>query len=166
MGVDRALFTQVREQIAAVILVPHAGVVERVKLSSGERRSRERFTDTGTRRKTWGRVKHFGGESRAEAEEKAYRFGMWYAGAVCNWEAGRKFCAENGIEIKTMKETVNTAGGALVPDEFDSALIDLREQYGAFRRNARVVPMMRDIKNIGRRTSGLTAYFVGEATAP
>ncbi len=131
-----------------------------------ERRSRERFTDTGTRRKTWGRVKHFTGESRSEAEEKAYRFGMWYAGAVCNWDAGRKFCQENGIEIKTMKETVNTAGGALVPDEFDSALIDLREQYGAFRRNARVVPMMRDVKNIGRRTSGLTAYFMGEAGAP
>jgi hypothetical protein len=45
MGVDRALLTQVREHVAAVILVPHAGVVERVKLSSGERRSRDRQSD-------------------------------------------------------------------------------------------------------------------------
>ena len=27
-----------------------------------ERRTRERFTDTGTKRKTWGRVKHFSGD--------------------------------------------------------------------------------------------------------
>lgn len=135
--------------------LPEARAIAGAK-AAGEQRSYARF----------GRLKNFTGATQAEAERKAYRFGQFAAAALVGHENAVKFCQENGIELKTMKETINTAGGVLVPSEFDNDLIDLRETYGVFRKNARVVPMMRDTKDRNRRTSGLTAYFVGEATAP
>jgi HK97 family phage major capsid protein len=44
----------------------------------------------------------------------------------------------------------------------ERAIIDLRETYGMFRANARVIPMSSDHTLIPRRASGVTAYFVGE----
>ena len=130
-------------------------------------------------RSRWGTVKNFRRDLKSQADEAAYGFGMWFASCFGSVEApftvkAREWCLQNGLklltehgtELKTMKETVNTTGGFIVPNEFDSDLIDLREQYGVFRRNARIVPMLRDTKSIGRRTTGLTAYFVGEASAP
>ncbi|HXG66981.1 MAG TPA: phage major capsid protein [Blastocatellia bacterium] len=124
-------------------------------------------------RARWGRVKNFARGSAAESEEAAYRFGKWFAAALCGHEPSLRWCQEHGVkvttesglEVKTMKESVATSGGYLVPSEFDNDLIDLRERHGVFRRNARIVPMMRDTKSIGRRTAGLTAYFTGEAAA-
>lgn len=132
----------------------------------------ERMTSDGVQakqrkavRKRWARLKHISGDSRAEAEETAYRFGMWFMGGVLGDAKAAAWCKEHGIEIKAQKESVNAGGGFLVPDEFDNQLIDLRETYGVFRSNARIRPMMRDTKNVGRRNNGLTAYFVGESQA-
>lgn len=104
----------------------------------------------------------------------AYRFGQWALAAMGN-QASREYCAKNGLkfisnkpgvgEVKLHQENVNNTGGFLVPEEFDNALIVLREQYGVFRANARVVPMTSDTLTIPRRTGGLTAYPVGEAQA-
>jgi HK97 family phage major capsid protein len=58
-------------------------------------------------------------------------------------------------------ESVNELGGALVPAEFESDLIDLRERFGLFRTWARYTPMTSDTKSRPRRRGGLTAYFVG-----
>jgi HK97 family phage major capsid protein len=62
-------------------------------------------------------------------------------------------------------EGINSQGGFAVPEEFESELITLREQYGVFRRNARVVAMGSDTKRLPKRASTVTAYFVGEAQA-
>jgi HK97 family phage major capsid protein len=67
--------------------------------------------------------------------------------------------------MKGHVEGINSQGGFTVPDEFENELITLREQYGVFRRNARVVPMSSDVKRIPQRASTVTAYFVGEASA-
>jgi HK97 family phage major capsid protein len=75
------------------------------------------------------------------------------------------WCAANGLVTKGHTESINSAGGFLVPDEFESSLISLRERYGVFRRNARNVPMSTDTKRMPRRKSTLTAYAVGEAAA-
>lgn len=112
-----------------------------------------------------GKITAFRGENAAET---AYRFGMSLLGGglydpefpLCR--EARKFCQENGL-TRAMGENVNETGGALVAPEFSNELIDLREQYGVFRRNARVVPMASDTLLIPRRTGGLTAYFVAEA---
>jgi HK97 family phage major capsid protein len=67
--------------------------------------------------------------------------------------------------MKGHVEGINSQGGFTVPDEFENELITLREQYGVFRRNARVVAMSSDVKRIPKRASTVTAYFVGEASA-
>lgn len=97
--------------------------------------------------------------------ERAYRFGQWFS-AARGIEKGLAFCRDNGIAMtRTHQEGVNETGGFLVPEEFGNDLIDLREAYGVFRRNAKMVPMASDTRSDPRRTGGLTAYFLNESDA-
>lgn len=115
-------------------------------------------------RARYGKLHNFIGDG---AEERAYRAGMWAKATIWGDGTAKAWCAENGIAIEreraAQSEGVNTAGGFLVPDEFLNTIIDLRETYGVFRRECRVVPMGRDTVMMPRRTGGLTAYFTGEA---
>ncbi len=120
----------------------------------------------------YGTLKSFSGDNAAE---RAYRFGQWLiatrgiAAGVTNEGAFKRaadFCRENGIVLsRAMGEGVNESGGFLVPEEFGNDLIDLREQYGKFRQNAKMVPMASDTRSDPRRTGGLTAYFAAESGA-
>lgn len=122
-------------------------------------------------------LKAFTSGTRVERERKAYRFGQYVLASVLGNEKAFQWCVDHGIkmcyevgdeglrQVKTMKESINTTGGFLVPVEFDSELIDLRETFGVFRQNARVVTMTAEKLQRSRRVSGLTAYFAGEATA-
>jgi len=74
-------------------------------------------------------------------------------------------CKNHGIQIKAHTEGVNSQGGFLVPDEMAAELVTLREQYGVFRRNAKIYRMASDTLRIPRKNTGLTAYWVGEAIA-
>lgn len=65
---------------------------------------------------------------------------------------------------KDMSEGINTAGGALVPEEFDPTLIWLTENYGVARKLARTQRMSRDQMNASRRTSLLAMTALGEGT--
>lgn len=105
----------------------------------------------------------------ADAEEDAYKAGMFLLAALPKLSgerhaAAREWCLANGMApfLKAQAEGVNTAGGFLVPTEFETAIIDLREQYGTFRQQCRLVPMGSDSMTIPRRSSGVTAYWVGE----
>lgn len=105
-----------------------------------------------------------------EAEERAYRSGMFLLAVLPKIfgegraEIARNWCVENGLQahLKAQAEGQNTAGGFLVPTEFETAIIDLREEYGTFRRQCRLIPMGSDSMTIPRRASGVTAYWVGE----
>lgn len=104
-----------------------------------------------------------------DGELKAYRFGQFLAAAIYGHQGALARCHEIGIPLVTdqghklaMGESINTTGGAIVPEEFEQTIIDMREQYGVLRREARVWPMMRDTLIIPRRTGGLTVYFPGE----
>jgi HK97 family phage major capsid protein len=99
-----------------------------------------------------------------KADINAYNAGRWLMGAVMNDQASRQYCRDRGIEIRVQTEGVNTAGGFVVPDTMEQAVIDLREEYGDFRRNCRVTPMSSDHMYIPRRSGGVTPYFVGETT--
>ena len=124
----------------------------------------------------YGHVKNFSaGASANENRERAYRFGMWTLAACGNANAQR-FCAGHGIGVSPMTitdsgeliahtEGVNTAGGYLVPEEFDPDMQTLRDKYGVFRQYARRSIMSRDTKSRPKQTSGLTAYFAGELEA-
>lgn len=110
--------------------------------------------------KVYGKLKHFA------SNDRAWRFGTWCL-AVMGHKKSAEYCAANGMGLRTKAhlEGVNSQGGFLVPDEFENELVTLREQYGVFRRNAKVYPMSSDTLRIAKRSSGLTAYFVGEANA-
>lgn len=114
--------------------------------------------------KAWESAKQYGRLKAFKSKESAYRFGAFCMAAMGHRKSAQ-FCANNGIQIKAHSEGVNSAGGFLVPDEFENEIVTLREQYGVFRRNAKIYPMGSDILRIAKRTTGLTAYFVGETNA-
>jgi HK97 family phage major capsid protein len=118
-----------------------------------------------TRRPRYGKTIAFS-DDRA-GQERAYRAGQWLRGRVFGDPKAAQWCVNNGMAINqfAVGESTNAAGGFLVPEELESAIIDLREQYGVFRRESRVLPMARDIIEIPRRASGVTASFTGESTA-
>ena len=103
----------------------------------------------------------------------AYRSGRFLAATLFNHAMSRQWCRDHGVEIRqdteidsrAMSEAINTAGGFLVPDEFEQTIIDLREEYGSARRNCRIKPMASDHSNEPKKTGGLTAAPVGENTA-
>jgi HK97 family phage major capsid protein len=100
-------------------------------------------------------------------EIDAYKSGQWIRANIFGNTSAARWCRDNGLDVETRahSENVNTTGGALVPNEFAQTIIDLREEYGVFRQNARVVPMSRDTMTMARRTGGLTAYWSAENTA-
>jgi HK97 family phage major capsid protein len=116
------------------------------------------------RPKMYGSLKNFKDDSNGEAFKKAERFGRWLL-AQRGHHKSLNWCERNGLEVKAHTEGVNSAGGFLVPEEFETDLISLREEFGVFRRNARVRPMGSDTLRLPRRSATLTANFVGEATA-
>lgn len=130
-----------------------------------------------SRRKRYGAIRNFKGK---DAEENAYRFGMWglsVLGLCLNRpiRSAMDFCKKSGIPLLNEKgmdvhqkvhlESNDISAAYAVPDEWTVNMIDLRLQYGVFRRNANVIPMQSDTYSRLRRTAGTTAYFVGENTA-
>lgn len=101
----------------------------------------------------------------ADAEERAHGFGQFALASIWGSAKAAAWCRENGIVIeKAASESVNSAGGVLVPTEYSTMIIDLRDSYGIARRLCQVMPMGRDTLSIPRRTGGLTAYAVGEGS--
>ena len=107
--------------------------------------------------KVYSRIKNF------KNNEEAFRFGSWALGCI-GYKKSAQWCVDNGIVTKAANiEGNNLAGGFLVPEEFENTIVTLREQFGVIRNHARVVPMSSDIKRMPRRSTNLTASFVGEA---
>lgn len=116
----------------------------------------------------------FGGSLR-DAEETAYRAGMWARAVLFNDLQAARWCRDHGVELSTLaadmvskRVLTGSATGlsVLVPDELVLPIIDLREQYGLARRLCRVHPMASDTATVPRQLSGTTAYFVGREAAP
>lgn len=98
----------------------------------------------------------------ADGHRRAYRAGMWCRAVLCGDEKARRWCITRGVETRALSESINTAGGTLVPEEMLTAIIDLRESFGRFRENAQVMPMARDSMTIPRTVDDMTATFTGE----
>lgn len=106
-----------------------------------------------------GQLKSFHG---ADAQVNAYRSGQFLLASLFRDETAQKFCRENGISFtRTQTGSSNELGGYFVPVEMESAIIDLRIEYGVVRRRFNVTPMTSDTKNQNRRTGGLKAVPVG-----
>lgn len=63
---------------------------------------------------------------------------------------------------KAMTDSVDTAGGYLVPEEFRAEIIRLIPKFGLMRRFARTIPMGTDTLRVPRQTDGVTVYWPGE----
>lgn len=108
-----------------------------------------------------GALKAFKGDGGLE---RAHRAGMFFLATLGRNARALAFCQEKGL-IRAHSGELNSTGGVLVPDELDQNIIDLRIQYGTFRRNANVAVMASDTLIRPRRTGGLTAYFTGGGDA-
>jgi HK97 family phage major capsid protein len=95
-------------------------------------------------------------------ERDAYASGQFLRAHFGGNQNARQWCRDHGI-YAAMGENDDLRGGVLVPPQFESAIINLKEQYGVFGREARVYPMTSDTVSIPRRVSGVTAYAVSEA---
>ena len=99
------------------------------------------------------------------AVDEAYRCGRWLKASLFRREDDLRWCREHGVEARALNEGSNSAGGALVPEEFAARVIRLVEEYGTFPGAAENVSMSRDTMVIPKRVTGTTAYFVGEGSA-
>jgi HK97 family phage major capsid protein len=100
-----------------------------------------------------------------EAVESAYRCGRWLRATVFRNADDLRWCRDHGVEARAMNEASNSAGGALVPEEFANRVIRLVEEFGTFPPAAENVTMTRDTMIIPKRITGTTAYFTGEGSA-
>ena len=108
--------------------------------------------------------------------EQAKQVGMFVIGTLCRKSPKREHClnylSSKGITIggepfadfvpKAMSGLVTSTGAALVPDQFVQSLIVLMETYGAFRRNARNVPMESDTAIWPKLDTDITTDVVGQ----
>jgi len=99
------------------------------------------------------------------AEECAFGFGQFINATLYGNERAQEWCRGRGI-LKAQGEGIDSTGGVLVPEEWMNTIIDLKEQFGIFARNAQKVTMTSDSVNWPRRTGGVNAYFIGEGVAP
>ena len=119
---------------------------------------------------TYQRTKKMTAFTGPKAEERAYAFGRWAHATILNPRrepnSSTRWCNDHGIKIEAaMSEGVDSAGGYLVPNEYETTIIDLREQYGLARRLCKISPMGSDTKSVPVKVSGLTAYFVAEGAS-
>lgn len=126
-----------------------------------------------------GPLKHFRNAAHGrDADERAYRFGQFGLallslqfpgrfGLIPQFRAAQRFADEQWFANRQAINVSNDSNGTsfLIPEEFSTDMIDLRERYGVARRALRNESMMSDTKTIPRRAGGLTAYFTAEAAA-
>ena len=108
------------------------------------------------------RVRAFTGP---DAEQRAEKFGHFLKSLVGD-ERSRAWCLDHDVGlIKATNEGGNVVGGFLAPQDFDAAVIAIRETMGAFRQGADVRPTGSGNQVRPRRIGGATANFVQEGTA-
>jgi HK97 family phage major capsid protein len=106
------------------------------------------------------------GESSAksnmsEADYKSYVTGLFVSG-LANDGARKKYTDVTGVEYKAHTQGTDANGGLFVPEETSSYIIDLKEQYGVFRRNVRIEPMGSETIRIFRMNDDITAHWGSE----
>lgn len=107
------------------------------------------------------------GETQAQANYNAYESAQFIKAMFYNNGAADRWMKErHGHDWRAAHtEGTNTAGGYLVPSAMEQTIIDLREDYGVFRRNTRVRPMSGDVLNIPKKNGRWSATFTGESVA-
>ena len=89
--------------------------------------------------------------------------GQWIGAKLLNIPTAQKWWNSNGI--KAQNEGTNSAGGYLVPDPLQDAIIRVRQDAGTCRATAQVYPMSSDTLNVPTFTSGSTVSYPNEGSA-
>lgn len=99
---------------------------------------------------------------RAIANPIHETFGHWVK-AACGDDASQRRLAQRSIAlVKAHNEAADSAGGFLLPEVVDAAVLALRDSYGAFRANCDVRPATTAVTIRPRRVGGATAYWTPE----
>ncbi|WP_339739215.1 phage major capsid protein [uncultured Maricaulis sp.] len=107
-------------------------------------------------------------KSHATAEENyraAYAIGQFGLAMINQRAASIEWCQDHGLIKGGLTEGTPADGGYLVPSELANSIIYVRDMHGVFRKEARVVPMMSDTKDVAVQTSGLAYTFTAEGIA-
>ena len=99
--------------------------------------------------------------------EAAYNSGQWARAAIFGNKKSAAYCKENGIPLvrNAMGTGDNTKGGFLVPNELAAAIIERREQFGIFARDAARWVMGSPNETVPRVIGDVTSYWGSENTA-
>ncbi len=98
------------------------------------------------------------------SHETAYRFGQWLRAKFAGDDNARRWCADHGVESRTMVEGVNSTGGFAVPDEVSNEIIRNVETYGVAPTALQNFSMASDTLMIPKRLTGVTGAWLGEGS--
>jgi HK97 family phage major capsid protein len=98
------------------------------------------------------------------SHETAYRFGQWLRAKFAGDDNARRWCADHGVESRTMVEGVNSTGGFAVPDEVSNEIIRNVETYGVASTALQNFSMASDTLMIPKRLTGVTGAWLGEGS--
>lgn len=145
---------------------PAPRITQAAQPTSESSQNRLSFPDRIQRQYQYAKLKAFANSS--DGQREAYSSGQWLLAKFWNNAKAQRWCNEfmpKDVSSFALSESTVTAGGALVPQELEAAIINLREDYGVFRQNTRVIPMGSDLMHIPRRAADTSAVFVNENTA-
>ena len=104
--------------------------------------------------------------SSFRSAEDQYISGQWIGAKLLKQPNAIKWWDNNAPSgLKAQSEGTNSAGGFLVPDPLEAAIIDVRETYGVCRAVSRTFPMTSDTLNVPSLSSGSTVYYPDENSA-
>ncbi len=101
-----------------------------------------------------------------DARKNAFLSGKWLQAELLGNANAKRWISDNAPQMLSTSsgqgEFINAAGSVLIPNPLSATIINLRESYGVFRREVKVMPMGSDNLTMPRRVSGLTSYWVAE----
>lgn len=119
--------------------------------------------------RSYGRLQAFRKDAIGDdADRQAWLTGHFLMASVGGSQRSAQVCRENGIALQyqgALSEGTDSQGGYLVPEQMERAIINLKEERGVARREARVIPMSSEVYNVPRRTGGVTTYWANEGVA-
>ena len=108
-----------------------------------------------SKRRSIGKLRGF------DTEKQAYTAGMWLKAQLGGDEKARHWCGWN-CDTRVLVTGINATAGFLVPDEFESAIIMNREEFGVARSVVTVMSMGSDVLNIPSWLTSPAAVWVQE----
>lgn len=99
-----------------------------------------------------------------QSHQAAYDAGQWIRARFSGAADAQRYCLRHGLIDNAMTTISNPSGGFLVPDVLETAIIELRESVGSFRRNATAITMGDGSIMLPRVAGEVSSYYVGETS--